>query len=146
MPRTRVARTSSRATCPAATSRSRRRRYVRFVDCVDVEPVTTLFVMDGDGGRMRGISANHVHDWHPAVLNDGRMIYTRWEYTDRSQMWPHKLFVKNPDGYGHGRPVRQQLVVAGVDAACPGDPRLQRESSARWRGITRARTRRARSA
>jgi hypothetical protein len=73
-------------------------RYVRFVDCVDVEPVTTLFVMDGDGRHLRGISANHVHDWHPAVLGDGRLIYTRWEYTDRSQMWPHKLFVKNPDG------------------------------------------------
>lgn len=73
-------------------------RYVRFVDCVDDQPVTTLFVMDGDGGRLHGISANHVHDWHPSVLNDGRLIYTRWEYTDRSQMWPHKLFVKNPDG------------------------------------------------
>ena len=73
-------------------------RYVRYVDCVDVEPVTTLFVMDGRGGRMRGISANHVHDWHPSVLHDGRIVYTRWEYTDRSQMWPHKLFVKNPDG------------------------------------------------
>lgn len=73
-------------------------RYVRYVDCVDAEPVTTLFLMDGDGRRQRGISANHVHDWHPSVLNDGRIIYTRWEYTDRSQMWPHKLFVKNPDG------------------------------------------------
>jgi len=75
-------------------------RYVRFVDCVDVEPVTTLFVMNGDGQGLRGISSNHVHDWHPSVLGDGRLIYTRWEYTDRSQMWPHKLFVKNPDGSG----------------------------------------------
>ena len=75
-------------------------RCVRFVDCVDVEPVTTLFAMDADGGRLRGISANHVHDWRPSVLNDGRLIYTRWEYSDRSQMWPHKLFVKNPDGSG----------------------------------------------
>ena len=75
-------------------------RYVRFVDCVDVEPVTTLFAMDADGRRLRGISANHVHDWHPSVLHDGRLIYTRWEYSDRSQMWPHKLFVKNPDGSG----------------------------------------------
>ncbi|MCY2991125.1 MAG: hypothetical protein NTY19_25085 [Planctomycetota bacterium] len=75
-------------------------RYVRFVDCVDVEPVTTLFAMDADGRRLRGISANHIHDWHPSVLHDGRLIYTRWEYNDRSQMWPHKLFVKNPDGSG----------------------------------------------
>jgi hypothetical protein len=73
-------------------------RYVRYVDCVDVEPVTTLFVTDGNGQKTRGISANHVHDWHPAILNDGRIVYTRWEYTDRSEMWPHKLFVKNPDG------------------------------------------------
>ena len=77
-------------------------RYVRFVDCVGQgEPVTILFVMDADGGRLRGISANHVHDWHPSVLNDGRIIYTRWEYTDRSQMWSHQLFVKNPDGSGN---------------------------------------------
>ncbi len=76
-------------------------RYVRYVDCVGQgEPVTTLFVMNKDGQRMRGISANHVHDWNPSVLNDGRIVFTRWEYTDRSQMWSHQLFAKNPDGSG----------------------------------------------
>ena len=34
------------------------------------------------------------------MLDDGRVIYTRWDYNDRSQMFPQALFQMNPDGTG----------------------------------------------
>ncbi len=40
------------------------------------------------------------HDNTPAVLPDGRILYTRWEYVDRSQVEFHHLWTINPDGSG----------------------------------------------
>jgi hypothetical protein len=44
------------------------------------------------------LSFDQVHAVYPQVLDDGRVIYTRWDYNDRSQMWPQALFQMNPDG------------------------------------------------
>ena len=33
-------------------------------------------------------------------MNDGRVVYTRWEYSDRGQIYPQPLFQMNPDGTG----------------------------------------------
>ena len=46
------------------------------------------------------ISANIEHDNTPWVLPDGRMLYQRWEYVDRSQVDYHHLWTANPDGTG----------------------------------------------
>ena len=32
------------------------------------------------------------------MLHDGRVIYTRWDYNDRGQIFPQSLFQMNPDG------------------------------------------------
>ena len=32
------------------------------------------------------------------MTHDGRIIYTRWEYSDRTAGYLHSLFVMNPDG------------------------------------------------
>ena len=34
------------------------------------------------------------------MLPDGRILYTRWEYVDRSQVEFHHLWTINPDGSG----------------------------------------------
>ena len=34
----------------------------------------------------------------PAVMNDGRVIYTRWEYTDTPHFHTRLIFAMNPDG------------------------------------------------
>ena len=39
-----------------------------------------------------------MHTLYPQVLENGRIIYTRWDYSDRGQNYPHPLFNMNPDG------------------------------------------------
>jgi hypothetical protein len=47
---------------------------------------------------MRRLGFDQVTVNYPKLLPDGRVIYTRWEYNDRSQQWPQPLFQMNPDG------------------------------------------------
>ncbi|MCC7199700.1 MAG: PD40 domain-containing protein [Gammaproteobacteria bacterium] len=56
-----------------------------------------LHVMDADGGSIRQISFNQSHDLDPSVLNDGRIVFTRWENASGSSM---HLYSVNPDGTG----------------------------------------------
>ena len=46
------------------------------------------------------LSSNNDHDNTPWVLPDGRVLYMRWEYVDRSQVHFHHLWTMNPDGTG----------------------------------------------
>jgi hypothetical protein len=62
--------------------------------------VGVLYRCEADGGGLRRISYNAEHDNTPAVLPDGRILYTRWEYVDRSQVEFHHLWTINPDGTG----------------------------------------------
>jgi len=72
-------------------------RSRRWVGCWMTQ-VGTLFRCDRGGGNIRPLSFNLEHDNTPAVLADGRIIYTRWEYVDRSQVGYHQLWAMNPDG------------------------------------------------
>jgi hypothetical protein len=55
---------------------------------------------DADGGNVYLISYNGEPDFVPALLNDGRVIYSRWEYTDKPLWRLQKLWVTNQDGTG----------------------------------------------
>ena len=44
------------------------------------------------------ISFHETHEWDPAVLNDGRVIYTRWDYVDRHAVHYQQLWSVRPDG------------------------------------------------
>lgn len=74
-------------------------RARRWVNCW-ITQVATLHRCDPDGGSLRAISANIEHDNTPWVLPDGRILYQRWEYVDRSQVDYHHLWTANPDGTG----------------------------------------------
>ncbi len=74
-------------------------RCKRWVNCW-VTQVATLYRCDADGKNIRELSANLQHDNTPWVLPDGRIIYQRWEYTDRNQVHYHHLWTMNPDGTG----------------------------------------------
>lgn len=69
------------------------------VDCWRVE-VSNMFLCDRDGNYMRRIGYDQVHTVKPSLLDDGRVIYTRWDYNDRGQMFTQPLFQMNPDGTG----------------------------------------------
>ncbi len=72
-------------------------RCRRFVNCWYTR-VATLYRCDGDGKNIRMLSSNNDHDNTPWVLPDGRILYMRWEYVDRSQVHYHHLWTMNPDG------------------------------------------------
>ena len=72
-------------------------RARRWVSCWYTQ-VATLHRCDAEGGNIRTISANIEQDNTPAVMRDGRLLYTRWEYVDRSQVDFHGLWSANPDG------------------------------------------------
>ena len=72
-------------------------RAKRWVNCWLVQ-VATLYRCDADGKNMRQLSPNIEQDNTPWVLPDGRLLFTRWEYVDRSQVKFHHLWSCNPDG------------------------------------------------
>ena len=84
-------------------------RARRWVNCW-VTQVATLHRCDAGGRNLRAISANIEHDNTPWPLPDGRILYQRWEYVDRSQLNYHHLWTSNPDGtapmvfYGNQQP------------------------------------------
>ena len=61
-------------------------------------PVYTMAVAEADGSRPRVISFHETHEWDPAVLGDGRIIYTRWDYVDRHAVYYEQLWTAHPDG------------------------------------------------
>jgi len=67
------------------------------VDCWTVE-VSNFFLCNRNGEYMRRIGYDQVHTVKPAVLDDGRVVYTRWDYNDRGQVFTQPLFQMNPDG------------------------------------------------
>ena len=74
-------------------------RCRRWVNCWPT-PVAVLHRCDADGRNIRAVSSNNQHDNTPWVLPDGRVLYTRWEYVDRSEVSFHHLWTANPDGTG----------------------------------------------
>ncbi|MGB2820302.1 MAG: hypothetical protein WBF17_04935, partial [Phycisphaerae bacterium] len=53
---------------------------------------------DADGSNVYLISYNGEPDFVPALMNDGRVIYSRWEYTDKALWRIQSLWTANPDG------------------------------------------------
>ena len=80
-----------------ATSSSPQPVASQTVDCWWTE-VSNLYTCDAEGRYLRRLGFDQVHTVYPQVLDDGRVIYMRWDYNDRSQMFPQALFQMNPDG------------------------------------------------
>lgn len=53
---------------------------------------------DGDGKNIYFISTNNESDSMPCVLDDGRILYCRWEYVDKNIFRLQSLWTINPDG------------------------------------------------
>ena len=74
-------------------------RCFQGVPCVGGgDKVANLFIMDADGTNVRQLTFDQDHDWCPTVLNNGRVLYTRWEYSDTPHYFTRLLFTMNPDG------------------------------------------------
>jgi len=87
-------------------------REPKYCMC-NVHIMCNLFVMEADGANIHQISKNTLHDAHGSLLDDGRILYDRWEYVDRNFGDPQGLWTVNPDGTQH-------LGYYGVNTPSPG--------------------------
>jgi len=60
--------------------------------------VSNLYVMKRDGSRVRQVCFDQDHDFHPTILNNGQVLYQRWDYTGICHIFLRQLMVMNPDG------------------------------------------------
>ena len=79
------------------------------VPCVGgASHVANLYRLERADGAIRRLTFDQDHNWCPTVLNDGRLLYLRWEYADIPHFAARILFHMNPDGsdqkeyYGSG--------------------------------------------
>lgn len=93
----------------------RRGGYLR---CGRVCPTYTLYEMAADGSDITCLSFHETNEWHPSVTNDGRIIYTRWDYVDRHGCTAHLPWITTLDG-------RDSRAVHGNFAPRPGRPDME---------------------
>jgi len=90
-------------------------------------PAWTLHRCDKDGNYIQQLSWGNENEAEPSVLNDGRIVFMRWEYTNRHEMYFHKLWWCRPDGtsvkhfFGNDMIVPHQFVEA---TAIPGSHKV----------------------
>ncbi|MBP5622233.1 MAG: hypothetical protein J6X44_09480, partial [Thermoguttaceae bacterium] len=62
--------------------------------------VSNLYTCDAQGRFLRRVSVDQVTVNYPKLLDDGRVVYTRWDYNDRGHIYVQPLFQMNADGTG----------------------------------------------
>jgi len=72
-------------------------RCAQECDCISYTTFN-LYRCERDGSKLRRLGYDQVSVCYPRVMDDGRVLYTRWEYHDRGQIFPQPLFQMNPDG------------------------------------------------
>ena len=72
-------------------------RIAQFAYCWHA-PVGIVHRMEADGSNVQLLSANYLNDFTPYPLDDGRIIYSRWEYVDKPAIPIQSLWTVNPDG------------------------------------------------
>jgi hypothetical protein len=69
-----------------------------YARCTVGHPSTVVARCDADGSNIYLLSAGGEPEYTPSLLSDGRILYTRWEYTDKELMRIQSLWTVNPDG------------------------------------------------
>ncbi len=79
------------------------------VPCVSgSDQVGNMIAYEPKTGEMRRMTFDQDANWHPRVMNNGRLMYVRWEYTDLTHYYSRFVMYANPDGtetkalYGSG--------------------------------------------
>lgn len=69
------------------------------VPCVSgSDAVGNMVVYNPKDGNMRRLTFDQDANWHPTVMNNGRVMYVRWEYTDLTHYFSRMVMHMNPDG------------------------------------------------
>ncbi|WP_278705880.1 SUMF1/EgtB/PvdO family nonheme iron enzyme [Parabacteroides goldsteinii] len=79
------------------------------VPCVSGDdPVGNMVLYTPEQKNLRRLTFDQDANWNPVVMNNGRVMYTRWEYTDLTHYYSRIVMHMNPDGtenkalYGSG--------------------------------------------
>ena len=72
-------------------------RCGQIVDCWWNE-MFNLYRCEADGSKITRITYDQVNTYFPTLADDGRVLYMRWEYNDRGQIYTQPVFSMNPDG------------------------------------------------
>jgi len=60
--------------------------------------VANLHIINPDGTGIRRLCFDQDHNWCPSVMNDGRVIFPRWEYSDTPHYFTRVMMQMHPDG------------------------------------------------
>ncbi len=69
-----------------------------YARCAVAHPSYVVSRCDSDGKNVYVVSMSNEPEYTPCLLPDGRVMYTRWEYTDKELMRIQSLWTMNPDG------------------------------------------------
>ena len=72
-----------------------------------------LYRMESDGANIHQLDRNNLFNNQASLLDDGRILYARWEYVDRNFGDAHGLWTTTPDGANHA-------IYWGNNTAVPG--------------------------
>ena len=69
------------------------------VPCVSGDdPVGNMVLYTPEQKNLRRLTFDQDANWNPVVMNNGRVMYTRWEYTDLTHYYSRIVMHMNPDG------------------------------------------------
>lgn len=69
------------------------------VPCVNGDdPVGNMVLFDPKTKKMRRLTFDQDANWNPVIMHNGRVMYTRWEYTDLTHYFSRIVMHMNPDG------------------------------------------------
>ena len=89
----------------------------------------TLYSMEPDGQDIVCLSFHEGNEWAPTVSNNGKIVYTRWDYVDRHWGTAHHFWECFPDGRDprsfHGNyPLPYSAMPDGIGPEDYGKPEL----------------------
>jgi hypothetical protein len=106
---------------------------VRCANSTRYNPSFVLYRCAADGSDVRPISYGELNEYPSAIMPDGRLLYTRWEYINRDITVLHGLWTTRADGtnvqhvYGNST-VDPNLIIEG--RPIPGSRKLVANASA----------------
>ncbi|MDR1918491.1 MAG: SUMF1/EgtB/PvdO family nonheme iron enzyme [Tannerellaceae bacterium] len=69
------------------------------VPCVSgSDPVGNMVIYNPKDKNLRRLTFDQDANWNPVIMHNGRVMYTRWEYTDLTHYFSRIVMHMNPDG------------------------------------------------
>jgi len=69
------------------------------VPCVDGgDPVGNMMLYEPKSKNLRRLTFDQDANWNPVIMHNGKVMYTRWEYTDLTHYYSRIVMHMNPDG------------------------------------------------